>query len=59
MLIRASLNYVAHMAAGLAFGALTVMALSRLSARAQTHARGQTGSPALRGAPPEAEGRRL
>ena len=55
MLIRTSLNYAAHMAAGLAFGALTVIALSQLTKRAPSDTRVGTTSPASRVAPPEPE----
>jgi hypothetical protein len=41
MVIRCSLNFAAHLAAGLAFGALAVIVISRVSdrsvGRSQTH----------------------
>ena len=55
MLIRASLNYAAHMAAGLAFGALAVIALSHLTSQSPRHAHARTGSPTSRVAPHEPE----
>lgn len=46
MLIRSSLNFAAHLAAGVAFGALAAIALGRVGDQALDRLRPRTAPPA-------------
>lgn len=46
MLVRSSLNVAAHLAVGLAFGALAVIVISRISDRSVGRSRASTAQPA-------------
>ncbi len=55
MLVRSSLNFAAHLAAGLAFGALAAIVIARVSDRSIERLRARTAQPAREPRPEQEE----